>query len=271
MKAGISTSCFYPTHTEDAVRWLTERQVPQIEIFFNSMAETEPTFLRSLRQQLWLAGCRVVSVHPFLSGLEPMLFFSGYDRRQAEGMEIYRHFFEAAAFLGAKILVFHGERAGSARPDEQVFDAFGQLALLGRSFGITVTQENVVRCKSGSAAYLKQMKDWLGPLATFTLDVKQARRRGERPEDFVILLGDSIRHVHISDGGPAGDCLPVGRGEEDLLGLLHLLRQQGFDGGVMMELYRDNYRDGEELLDSFRILEGLVEKAKNPSDTSDKT
>ena len=85
MKAGISTSCFYPTHTEDAVRWLTERQVPQIEIFFNSMAETEPAFLRSLRQQLWLAGCRVVSVHPFLSGLEPMLFFSGYDRRQAEG------------------------------------------------------------------------------------------------------------------------------------------------------------------------------------------
>ena len=54
------------------------------------------------------------------------------------------------------------------------------------------------------------MKRELGELARFVLDLKQARRSGEDPFNYITSLGNSIVHCHVSDGNDKHDCLPVG-------------------------------------------------------------
>jgi len=257
MRFGISTSCFYPLPVEEAVRWLTEHRVPHIEIFFNSLYETEPPLLDEIKGMLRESGTRVQSVHPYNSALEPLLFFSEYERRVDEGIELYSRYFQAAAELGAEVFVLHGDRPGGFLPEEETFDRFARIAERGRTFGITVTQENVVRNRSREPGYLVRMKEYLGELAAFTLDLKQAVRAGYQPEDFLIPLGRSVRHIHLSDRDEHCDCLPVGRGNADIAGFLGKLRALDYDSGVIMELYRENYGAYEELTDSLAALAGL--------------
>ncbi|MBR6790637.1 MAG: sugar phosphate isomerase/epimerase [Oscillospiraceae bacterium] len=257
MRFGISTSCFYPLPVEEAVRWLAEHGVPHIEIFYNSLYETGGTLLKEMKAALAASGTKVQSVHPFTSAMEPLLFFSEYERRVDEGIELYSRYFEAAAELGAEIFVLHGDRPGGFLTEEQTFGRFARLAERGRSFGITVTQENVVRNRSRDMGYLVRMKEQLGDLAAFTLDLKQALRSGVSAEELLDALGGSVRHIHISDSNDLSDCLPVGKGRADIAGFLGKLRELDYDGGVIIELYRENYDRYEELTDSLSVLSGL--------------
>ena len=246
MKAGISTACFYPRTPEEAIGFLSAHRVPHIEVFFNSFSELKRDYLRKLRFELQNGGVKVLSVHPFTSGMEPILFFSDYERRVEDGLELYRHYFEAANQLGAGILVFHGDRRESNCSEERYFERFLRLVRLGREFGVTVAQENVERCR--------RMRAELGDEARFVLDVKQARRAGEEPMKVLEALGQSVCHIHISDGGVAGDCLPIGDGEMDFSAFFQKLRELRYRGGVLLELYRHNYRASEELIQSYEKL-----------------
>lgn len=258
MKLGISTSCLYPMATEDAALWLARQGTPYLEVFLNAFGEMELQFVRDLKGKLDERGTQVLSVHPFISGMEPMLLFSDYSRRYEEGLELYRRFFEAAAMLGAGILVFHGDRLDGALPEQEVFSRFGELALLGRRFGVTLTHENVVLRRGRDPEFLMRMKQALGDLAAFTLDLKQARRAGYRAEDFLSPLGSAIRHIHLSDGDGERDCLPVGQGTEDIARLLAQLLEAGYQGGVMLELYRENFDAPEQLIESLQLTKRLT-------------
>ena len=88
-----------------------------------------------------------------------------------------------------------------------------RLVNAGKEFGITVAQENVERCQSGKLHFLREMSRILGNDAHFVLDVKQAVRAGESPSNILHMLGSHVIHVHISDHGEKGDCLPLGAGE----------------------------------------------------------
>ena len=258
MKAGISTACFYPQTPEEAISYLSACRIPNIEIFFNSFSELRRDYLKELRAILRDGGVDVLSVHPFTSGMEPILFFSDYERRVADGLEMYRYYFQAANELGAKILVLHGDRRGSNCSEERYFERFLRLVRLGKEFGVTVAQENVERCHSGELSFLRSMKEALGIDAQFVLDVKQARRSGEDPILFLETLGQSICHVHMSDGGAAGDCLPIGSGEMDFGAFFGKLRELHYRGGVVLELYRHNYRVREELIESYDKLREMI-------------
>ena len=48
MSVGISTACFYPAATEEALRCVAEAGAKVTEVFFNSPSELEPVFLRRL-------------------------------------------------------------------------------------------------------------------------------------------------------------------------------------------------------------------------------
>ena len=78
MKLGISTACYYPDETESAVSRLAAAGIDTVEIFFNTFSELDPTFIAQLKKTL--GEIEVVSIHPFTSGFEPFLFFTGYDR-----------------------------------------------------------------------------------------------------------------------------------------------------------------------------------------------
>ncbi len=254
MQFGISTSCFYPALTECAVRILAKEKVPATEMFINSFSELNPVYLRQLKEVLDHGGTRILSVHPFTCGLEPMLFFGEYRRRFEDGLELYKRYYEAAAILGAKYLVLHGDRKESALPEETYFERFAELDAAGRPYGIRLAQENVARCRSGSLSFLKNMKQAL-PDAAFVLDVKQARRSGEDWREIVEALGSSLCHVHISGASGTEDCLSLLEGDFPLEKFLGTLKKNGFAGGVILELYRQNYGEYGELLASLHKME----------------
>ena len=172
--AGLSTACFYPELTERGLMFAASIGAQAAEVFFNAPSELTDSFVRELRRIADGSGTRILSVHPFTSGLEPLLFFSGYRRRFCDGVELYKRYFHAANLLGANLLVLHGDRRISQKPRSAYFDAFGELAGEGRAMGVTVAQENVPRCASYCPDFFRDMRQYL-PDARFVLDIKQFR------------------------------------------------------------------------------------------------
>jgi len=251
MKFGVSTSCFYPDVLENSAKIISEMNIPYTEVFFNSHSELETEYVKKLKSIL--GGTEALSIHPFTSGFETFMLFSDYERRADDLIEYYKRYFEAANILGADVLVLHGARRESNCSEGLYFERYNRLFEAGKSFGVTVAQENVARCKSGDIDFLRRMKKAL-PDAKFTLDLKQGRRASTGSLELVKALGDSICHIHISDGDFANPCLAIGEGEENFGAFFKSLSDIGYDKGVILELYRWNFKEKQELSQSFQKL-----------------
>lgn len=262
MIAGVSTASLYPMQTEDALRTLCELGVKNTEIFVNDVSELTGDVRRDIMSLVSGYGMNVVSVHPFLSVLETSFLFYDYPRRVNTIMDIYARHFEFAQAVGAGIFVLHGAKRDARCTDEVYIERFMRLCDIAGRFGVTVAQENVHYCKSGSIDFLKMLKRECGERARFVLDIKQAVRAGYDPHDIVDAVGDSVIHLHISDNRPGADCVPVGKGTYDIAGLLKRLHGLGFDGAALVELYRGNFGDHAELKESTDRLEEMILKIK---------
>lgn len=257
MQAGISTACFYPEKTEEALLQLSEWHIPATEVFLNTFSELEPAYLRELKRIADAGGVKILSIHPFTSGMEPMLFFSKYKRRFEDGLELYRRYYQAANILGGKIVVFHGNYITTQIETEEYFNRFGLLMEDAKKEGALLCHENVSRCAGHSPVFFRQMSSYL-PEAKYVFDIKQAVRSGENVLDFVKLMGKNIIHLHISDHNAQNDCLAPGKGTFNISEMLHYCHLQGFCGGALVELYRENYGQSVELLQGFQLLSRIL-------------
>lgn len=253
MIPAVSTACLYPDNTEKALDTLIDLGVRTVEIFFNTFSELTPDFIGELKRRTDAGGVRVLSLHPFTCGLEPMLFFTGYDRRFQDGRDLYKQYYEAANTLGASIVVFHGGVAGVDVQKVDYFGRFGKLIDDAKSQGIDLCHENVSRCVGNNIDFFKQMKVAL-PHAKYVFDVKQAVRSDEDVVEFVKYLGENIAHVHINDHNSMHSCLPLGKGTFNIPNFLQQLRSYGFCGGVTVELYRENFGENVELYECYQLL-----------------
>lgn len=257
MRPGISTACFYPSSTEDSLRAVAEIGPPCAEIFLNAAQELEPAYLEGLRGLADQHGIRIISVHPYLSILEPMLFFSQYKRRFEEGRELYKKFYRAVRILGADALVFHGNYRQSPLPWEEYFRRFQILWEDARSCGVELCQENVERCSSSSAAFFAQMNKAL-PKAQYILDIKQVIRADENLFHMAQTMAGRIKCIHMSDHNAVNDCMVPGRGTFNIGKFLTAVGKNGFDGAVIVELYRENFADIVELSRGFAHLSTVL-------------
>ena len=70
----------------------------------------------------------------------------------------------------------------------------------------------------------------------------------------------SIAHVHVSDVDERGKiCLP-GKGQFDFEECLRRLKDAGFDGAVLIEVYAGDYKDYIELKHSCDYLDEILYK-----------
>ena len=254
MTFGVSSACFYPKPTEQAVELLGKAGIHQIEIFYNSFSELEQPFTYRLKELLRRYDMEVKSVHPFSSSFEPYMFFTDYERRFQDILEFYKQCYDCMNQLGAEILVFHGDRKDSFFPEEQYFERFFRLTEQAASYGITVAQENVARCRSHSTLFLKRMCQAL-PNASFVLDIKQAVRSRQDPFELVELFGKRLVHVHASDHNSEMDCLPIGQGNFDYVRFFQTLKSVEYNNSLILELYRNNFRDIDDLILSIKQME----------------
>ena len=248
MTAGVSTACLYPMETEKALRSLAEADVKNMEIFLNTHCELYDPYLGDMLDCIREYGLNITSVHPYTCGVEPMMLFTAYERRLNDMIDYYRRFFEFMGKVGAKYFVLHGNKPENTFPMESEFENFARLQTAAREMGVEVLRENVARCTSGKLSYMLEMKRYLGDMASFVLDTKQAVRAGEDPVEVARALGDSIKHIHYSESGKKGDCLPCGCGDGDPAVFFEALKSVGFDGAVILELYADGYTGGTKAL-----------------------
>lgn len=257
MLPGISTACFYPDTTEASLREVARIAPPCAEVFLNAAQELELPYLRQLAACARDSGIRITSVHPYLSIMDGMYFFSQYDRRFEEGMETYRRFYQAAAVLGADTVVFHGNYRRSPLPWEEYFRRFRLLWEDAAANGISLCQENVERCSSATPAFFRAMSEAL-PQVHYILDVKQAVRAGEEVLEMAAAMAGRIRHIHISDHDGPLECMVPGKGVFNIAEFLLEVRKTGFDGSVIVELYRENFADTVELSQGFAHLSSIL-------------
>lgn len=247
MQIGVSTACFYPAETETALKTLANGIADTVEIFFNAECELSGDIYREISSIVRENGISVLSVHPYTSALETMSLFGNYPRRLTAMLDSYRRYFEIMNELGAKIFILHGALKSADCSESLYFERYSMLYELGRSFGVTVAQENVSYCKSGNNAFLQSMKRQLGSDCAFVLDVKQALRSGTSPFTIMELLGSSIVHYHLSDNTTEKDCIPVGKGKFDFPLFAQILKKSGYSGGIILELYRSGFSAADEL------------------------
>lgn len=262
MVYGISSASFYPNLTEVTVRQLGEQGVPNIEVFVNTFSELSHPYLKGLGETARNTGTKIVSLHPFTCAFEPFMLFTHYERRFQDALDWHRRYFEGMNLLGAEYFVFHGDKwrgspENSVCSDEEYFERFGLLRDLGKEYGVIVAQENVERCRSRDLDFLQNMISYLDGDVALVFDNKQALRSGIGWEDYLRAVGDHVAHVHISDSGPAGDCLPLGKGTENLPEMLSALERHGFNGAVIVELYGEYMNSTEPVYESLSYLRGL--------------
>lgn len=249
MAIGISTACFYPQTTEDSLIETGKLGAECVEIFINSPRELDRDYVGKFKEIQNAYGMRVKSFHTYASFTESYYFFSSYERRFHDSLDDYKRYFYGMQTLGAELLVMHGAKIPGSIPDEQVFERFNRLYEIGIAEGISLCQENVVHYRSESPDYMQRMRDVLGKNFKMVLDIKQARRTGIDPYVFVNQFSDSIVHVHISDYTDARDCVtPLAEGTKfDFRHFFAVMREKGYQGDYIIELYENSYRTADEI------------------------
>lgn len=263
MTAGVSTACLYPKPLEESLYDLAVNGVSSVEIFINTHSELKKGFAHGAANLMKRFDVKCVSVHPFTCEIEPLMFFSQYERRMNDILEYYKLYFRFMNIVGAEIFVFHGGKPSSICTKELYCERYSKLWNLGREYGIKVAVENVSRCKSASSAFIKDIAKMLGNEFAFVLDTKQAVRAGEAPSAFVDAAGDKLVHIHISDSGELGDCLPIGKGRFNFRSFFEKVEKVNPDCSMVLELYRSGFSGISELITSYNILDSMVNKERN--------
>lgn len=261
MRIGVSTACFYPHPLEEVLPILAELNVHTIEIFFNTESEFSPEFYQQLGAQATAYGMDIVSVHPYTSLMEGMLLFSDYQRRTEDGLLQYQHYLECAGALGARYLTFHGEREMGQKDTPAQWErkccVYKRLCSLAAACGVTLAQENVAWCRSRTPQFQRALYDAI-PELRFTLDIKQANRAGKNWHEFIAAIGDRLVNVHINDFTASESCKLPGEGSMDYADFYNCLRQVGYDGCTLIEVYRSNFREPTDLAEAIDTLSRFV-------------
>ena len=258
MQIGISTSNVYPMTIEDALSAFRGLGADTTEIFVNTVSELREPLCSLLRERAAAAGLPIRALHSYPSCFEPYMLFSQYERRFEDGLEVFDEVFRAAATLGADYVILHGDRDGGVLSVAESVARFERLYDRGQAHGVTLLQENVVRFRACSPAFVRDMRAALGDKAQFTLDFKQCRRTGVELSEMIDAMRGAIRHVHISDATSELDCLMPGAGDEPLKEQLQILKDSGFNGDLMIELYRHNFGEIAELSEGIAHLRHIL-------------
>lgn len=264
MEIGVSSASFYPLETEHAVTELIRLGFSKTELFLNSESEFDPVYCKALRKQLDAAGVSVLSVHAYTAAVEGIFFFGDYPRRTADSINAYRKYFAAAEILGAKYFTFHGDRTLTGKrsihqtPIEKHSEVLFRLAAAAKEHGVLLTQENVSWCTSADPEYIRGLKENLGDAIGYTLDLKQARRANVPWQAYFEAMGDRLVNLHISDTRGEKTSLLPGFGDFDYREFYRFLKNFGYSGDSIIEVYREDYGEYCEMCESKRYLESVL-------------
>ena len=251
MQAGVSTaSLFLRKYNEEALPLLCDLGVPCAEVFLTTYCEYEESYARMLVEKK--GNIRLNSVHILNTQFEPQLF-GAHPRVKADAFALLNKVLRCANILGTPYYTFHGtarvkraSRSGKRDNFPAMLRAFQEISNTCQSHGVTLCLENVEWATYNREGVFqiiaKEVPDLKG-----VLDIKQARISGVPYEKYLLEMNDRLAYVHLSDIDNQGKmCLP-GRGVFDFDTLILQLKDIGFNGDLLIEVYADDYREEIEL------------------------
>lgn len=251
MQAGVSTaSLFTRKFNEEALPLLNDLGVPCAEVFLTSFSEYGTEFGNLLASRK--GGLKINSVHALNTGFEPQLF-SSHPRVRNDAYAWAEKVLQAANALQAPYYTFHGTtrmkkatRTGENDDFPSMIKGFEELTEFCQKRGVTLCLENVEWSTYNRVGVFKILSSAI-PTLRGVLDVKQARISGAPYCEYLNEMGEKLAYVHISDvDGNGKICLP-GRGEFDFDSLVSRLKDVGFDGALLIEVYNRDYKTEQEL------------------------
>lgn len=261
MQTGISTaSLFLRYDTEEALQILNSKGVLTSEIFLESYSEYNKRFGKILRKKKGKMG--VNSIHTLTTQFEPQLY-SVNERAKSDSFKILGGVLSAGKVLNAKNYTFHGGARIKRTPLVLDFDRIGaitqQIINCCKKYDMNLAYENVHWSYYNYVGFFKELKKRTEGLKA-TLDIKQARQSGIDHELFLEEMGEDIVTVHLSDIDENGKmCLP-GTGITDFNRLFCKLSDVGFDGALILEVYKNDYENIDQLLESYDYVTNLANK-----------
>ncbi|GHU35702.1 endonuclease [Clostridia bacterium] len=262
-RVGISSAVFYPEYTELACERILKLPYKIVELFLNTDSETRPAYLQSFKDRADEKGIRFTAVHPYLSGYEGTLFFSDYKRRTYDSINLYRKFFAAANFLGAKYLIIHGLIQDRRNyPAEEYAEVFAMIAKTAAEYGVTPLQENIAAGYASDPDFIKALIKADSGIK-FALDIKHTVLAGRDIYEVIDAMGQNLAHIHFSDmmltekPPTRADCRLPFDGNLNLSAILDKLDSINYIGDFVIEVYKNNYKDEISLAECYTKLDNM--------------
>ena len=261
MFSGVSTSSlFLREMNEDALTVLNALGVKSTEIFLTTFSEYTEEFARLLLSRR--GELKVNSVHLLNTQFEPQLFGS-HSRAKKDAFEILHRAMASAHIFGAERYTFHSltrlKRNSSPLNYDSLGENFNEIIAACAEHGVKLCLENVHWALYNEPGIFSRLKRRCPDLQG-VFDVKQARLSGYPYQMYVKDMEGSISHVHLSDVDGRGKiCLP-GQGRFDFEECLRRLKDAGFDGALLIEVYPKDYGDYAELKRSCNYLDEIIDK-----------
>ncbi len=251
MQTGISTaSLFMRKNNEEALPLLNDLGVKTAEVFLTSFSEYGKDFgelLASVKGDL-----TINSVHALNTEFEPQLF-SAHPRVKGDAYAWLDKVLESANALGAPYYSFHGtsrvkkaSRSGKNDDFPSMIRGFEELTAHCSARGVTLCLENVEWSTYNRVGVFAKIAAAV-PALRGVLDIKQARISGYPYEEYLCEMGEKLTHVHISDVDEQGKIRLPEQGVFDFERLIKQLQDVGFDGALLIEVYKNDYADVREL------------------------
>ena len=265
MKTGVSTaSLFLRKNNEEALPLLKNLGVKTTEVFLTSFSEYDSAFARLLCEKK--GDLPVNSVHILNTQFEPQLF-NAHPRVSGDAYAWLDKVLASAKVLGAPYYTFHGisrvkraSRSGEGDNFPAIIKGFEKIISACEKQGVALCLENVEWASYNRVGFFSRIKDELPTLKT-VLDIKQARISEYPYQRYLEEMGDRLAYLHISDLDERGKiCLPSKKGVFDFDTLIKRLKDSGFDGALLIEVYAGDYGGEEELKIACEYIDELLYK-----------
>lgn len=264
MKTGVSTaSLFLRENNEDALPLLHSLGVKTAEVFLTSFSEYGREFANLLAERK--GDLHINSLHVLNTEFEPQ-FFNLHPRARADAYAWLEKVLDSANILGAKHYTFHGiarvkraSRSGENDNIARMIEQFRPLVQACEARGVRLCLENVEWATYNRAGFFSLLKNEL-PSLLGVLDIKQARISQYPYEAYIQDMGSRLAYAHISDIDENGKIRLPGQGKFDFETLIKRLKDIGFDGALLIEVYTDDYDGVKQLQTACAYLDELLYK-----------
>lgn len=257
MKVGVSTATFFSKLlTEDSFSVIQRCGGETAEVFLTTFSEYEPEFGDILKERL--NGLDIYSVHSLNTEFEPQLFNTAY-RTRNDAEIIFKKVLEVGRKIGARYYTFHGStrlKKSTVIDTAAIGKRMRELGDTALGYGIELCFENVHWAAFDSPEFFREVKEY-APNIGAVLDIKQAWQSGYDWRDYLSVMGDRIRNVHISDVSD-GRIKMAGKGDFPFKELVARLKAQNYDGPLILEQYPKDYDSFDEIAESVNYMKKII-------------